>query len=344
MNYLLSNRTQVHPNYIIPDIIQIKYLLEECGYEYYLPKSLLFDLINIFTYHILEENMSLAIKKVNEEQLSFFNSLPLETIHIGTPAERAIYMLIELSKEYNLRTFEKKGTVREYEDNCNLIEELDDRDVIADEENSAEVINKILSLCNKLETKCNFKASSSEEKELKRMKQYKDLMSVRKSEMVRPDFGMKLANKSLNIEVGTDIIVDEVLIFVDDTSASMIKNGGYLVSKAIKRVLCNDVRDVHYYKLARSVKVEKWTSREEKIAGYQDSFTYLNSNSDFRGLRKELEQQNYNKAEIVMFTDGEDIPNTNTFPKGLTITVFSLNYNQKLANICKSTGGSFITL
>ena len=153
MNYLLSSRTQVHPNYIMPDRTQIEYLLEECGYEYYLPESLLFDLINIYAYHILEEDMSGALKKVNEEQLEFFKSLPLNTIHIGTPAERAIYILIELSKEYNLRSFEGEGSVEEYEDNCNLVEELDDRDE-GDEQHSTEVMNKILSLCNKLETKC----------------------------------------------------------------------------------------------------------------------------------------------------------------------------------------------
>lgn len=342
MNYLLSNRTRIHPNYIIPDIIQIEYLLEECGYEYYLPKSLLFDLINIYTYHILEEDMSGALKKMKEEHLEFFNSLPLNTIHIGTPAERAIYMLIELSKEYNLRSFEEEGSVEEYEDNCNLVEELDDRDE-GDDQYSDEIMNKILLLCNKLETKCHFKTSSSEEKDFERMKQYKDLMNVRKSELVRPDFEMKLANKSLTIEAGNETTVDEVLIFIDDISASMIANEGYLVSKAIKRMLCNDVREIHYFKLGRIVELEKWFTREDKLAGYKDSFNYLNGSTDFTGLKKKLLLQNYTKAEIIIFTDGEDVPNESSLPAG-KITTFSLNYNQKLANICKSTGGSFITL
>lgn len=337
-----SNRTRSHKSYI-PKLDK-KYIENMCdylGYTGYIPEVLLHDLINVYTYLGIEGSIENAFidDSKDKELKEFLRTLSYEYFIGNTPVELAIDTLKQLTLEYNLRQLDDGiiENIRCKSEN-NLLD-MDDRDkILSVSEDLIIDYNNILKLSVKLAKSLKLKVIGSGSVKSK-MSGYSDVIKIRKSKLMRPDFNLKLATKSFNVKSSLEEDNEDVIIFIEDCSESMGKGNGYNLVKALQREMVNDVRKIHYYRhFGYSIEYKELYSREDKLIAFSSKVSHHNYVLDYNLVFKEIVK--YSKGDIIIVTDGKDfLPN---YKGNLNLNFVCLKGNRRVNNICKSSGGKMI--
>lgn len=339
----LSNRTKGHKEYIPRlDKKYIEYMCDYLGYSGYLPEVLLHDLINVYTYLELGEDINMALEDDIEFNIKeFLLSLPFSFFVGNTPIELAIDTLKQLTLEYNLRSLNNGNIERLHDISENSLFTLDDRDEVIFPDKTLDIdYDKIIKLGVKLTKELKLKVKSSGDVNIQ-MSSYSDVIKVRKSKLLRPDFKIKLATKSFGIKGYFQEEIEDVLIFIEDCSESMVKGDGFNLVKSLQREMVNDIRKIHYYKhFGYSIEYKELDSRESKLEHFSKVHTPHNYILDFDIVFKELYK--YKKGDIVIVTDGKDfLP---SYEGNLKLNFICLEGDNRINNICKSSGGKMIII
>jgi len=343
-----------HPNYRFPSEESIALALEACGYEHFMPKQLFRDLINLYAYYYLDgnlDNVKYELPSISEvefhlQKKEFLLSLPLDHFDGENPLYKAINTLKGLVHTINFRSVESKKVEFEEDDCTNYIEELDeiDQEIFKERPIDMDVIARVLVLSAKFNLKLPVQMTENlEYTESVRMKTYADVHKANKSDLVRPDFKYKFTNRSLVIQEQLSALEDdeEIIVYLEDASSSMLDNDGYSVSKAIQRLLCKDDRKVHYYRYVKGqVEFYKLNTLEEKIEIFSTPKNYYKKSCDYYELFN-LVTTKYKKGNIIISADGEEaVPRSiNTQLKFFCI---SRIFNLTMKNFVKRTGGKYI--
>ncbi len=338
-----SNRTTQHKGFVPRlDRKHIDFICEKLGYTSYLPEVLLHDLINIYTFLSIEGCIEGAFNEETPDELvEFFNSLSYDFFIGENPIELAIDTLKELTLNYNLRVLNEGAVERVLTLNDNCVFTMDDRDKILIQDKDLDIdYSKIMRLGLKLRLELKLKSTNGKDK-TRRMSSYSDVTKVSKSELLRPDFTLKLATKSFSIKESISESEQEVLVLVEDCSESMGKGDGYNLVKAIQRELCNDVRTIHYYRHhGYSTTLTVLRDREDKLNKFSEEVVHHNYVLDYKTLYKELEI--YSKGDVIIITDGRDfVPD---YKGKLNLYFICLEDDSRINNICKSSGGKMIVV
>ncbi len=338
----LSNRTESTVHYI-PNLrkSRIMHMCEQFGYDCYLPERLFHDLVNIFTYQLLYDDYKLAYNENTSPVMrEFFDSIDFSWAIGNTPVEMAIDLLKILSETYNLRKLDK-GEVKELETiNENSFVKLDDRDEFEDNEEIDIDYNKILKLSMKLGDKLELQKGSGDSIR-KQMSGYGDITRVKKSQLMRPDFNIKLALRNFIVKEKVDEVQEEILVYIEDGSSSMGRNNGYIMAKAMRRELCNDRRTIHYYRhMGYELEFYELKAREEKIECFNSTKEYHKYILDFKFLFRNLTK--YSKGDIIIVTDGKDyVPK---YTGKLRLNYVGTYEDDRIRSMCYKSGGNFIVI
>lgn len=348
---------QPHLSYKFPSEDTIASALERCGYEYYLPEDLFTDLINLYAHYFIEGEPVYSDKKfVVESQKEFYNkldefyrSLKLELYAQRNPLDSAIYTLKSLSKVINFRLLEKfDPEFDEPKELENYKEVLDKKDVLLiDDRNDIDkmdTVAEIINLSTYIADNITMRPGEDTIESTGKIVNVKDILKVKKSSLVRSDLGYKLARKDLVISKDISISKDKsVLVYLEDASISMTENRGYVISKAIQRLLAKDNREIHYYRyVSKNIECYKLKTFEDKLQCFKEDKSYYKSPCDYYSLLQ-LITQKYKNGHVIIATDGQDsVPlevKTN-----LTFHCISPSRSISMNRFIKSTGGKYIII
>lgn len=349
------NLTKIHNNYNLPTKQLILQTLDSLGYEAFFPEKLFYDLMNLCTFHLLNQNHKLAYKTYiqqsdfNKQIINFLNSIQYDfyASFSFTPLELAINILKDLSTRLNFREYEN-GNFLESEavENPKFI--LHDAILFEDIDNdSVYNLNYITELFVYLKIELFDKIINKDIRYKHTLNKTTDFLKSNKSNWVKKDFMYKICTKSLiiNDKAGSIEKEEKILVYLEDASSSMHDNKGYIASKVIRQLLLLSDAKVHYYRyVGDQIDFYILNTYEDKLKCFIDKKYYYKSNCNYNNLFK-LIVDKYNKGDIIIVTDGED-----SMPRNL-VTELSMNFidcsniiNSDMKRLSKLTNGKYIKI
>jgi len=341
MRYMVKS----HRSCNFPTQYQIEVAIELCGYEKYFPEKIFRDLFYIYCYYIFDEDpiyepVPEHKKDFYEEMLELYRGLKLDYYRGTSPMEKAIYTLQDLSRVVDFRKLEQE----EYEESDeNFKKQLTsvDRELCGDIDE--ETVSKITSVCVDILTQIPMDQGTQASEISTTMENYSDVFTAKKSVLVRPDFKHKFANKTLDVNiVSSEQGDEEVLIYLEDVSSSMVEGGGYIASKAVQMALLNIDRPVHYYHYYGSkLELQVLESKEDKIKAFTSPCKYYDISNYYKPLFTQVINE-YKKGHVLVSTDGKDhVPIMNT---SLTFHCVTNVHSSLMMQFVKYTGGKYLML
>jgi hypothetical protein len=335
-----------HPLYRFPNELAIQQCIEYNGYDYFLPKKLLYDLINLYCYYNLNGSIEEAINEkfvINEYQnrlLIFYRSLNLDNFNDGNPLNSAIVTLKELANSINFRSIEDgKNDFVAIADN--YLEELTDQDRTLLNIDDKELIASIIKISKKIKGSINKSEKYEEDIISSKMKNFRDVLKIKRSELVRKDFTLKLTHKNFLVKNKEEHPTEDIIIYLEDASTSMMKKENFVLIKAVQRILCNIDKKVHYYRyFGNKTEFFELNDEESKLKEFKAERKYFKTNCDYYNLLSVFNQK-YNNGEILMVTDCKDsLPNI--VKTNLIFNCISRNYESGMNNFIKFTNGKYL--
>lgn len=343
MNYFINSFK--FPNQ--PDFdYDIELLREKYGYDYYLPESILEDLLNLSVYYAFERsiNNGLMIKQTNLDFINLYKSLDF-SVHEGESyIDTAFNILKYLASNYNLRKLDNNDLeyiVDEHDIYCNFKEELKEVDhVYFDNKIDPKIYNEIIVLTNKLKDSLKEITNNSKLKVKKFIDNKSKVFKSKKSNIVQPTFKSKLALNTLKIK---DENPDKTkLVVIQDMSFSMGKDSNLKIYKPLQRLLYDIDIDIDYYKtINHKILSFELYDKESKLNCFKDKNYYvgkLNNNKV-----KEIIDR-YSETNIILCTDGLDFIKNNLNLGSNKLFAITTNFNKNLKNLCEKSGGKNIIL
>ena len=352
--YLVQS-SLISPNltYRIPDDVRIEYVLEEFGYDKFLPKTLLYCLLSAASYtELCDEHFT-----VTTVQDELIRELLLEVpynIYEGSPLEKAVGAIVDLSETINFRKFENgEGAFKERSDNAvHSIEDLEEEDLdivksVYGNNNEKSIKDFIIAIKN-----FDFGAREAQETVTKfkrtRMKSYNQIAKINMSKFARPDFKCKFALQDFSIKHQEKNIekVNRKLIMIRDASLSMKKYSGVL--RGILSVIAKTDRELYLHTmfaggsemayLADGENIHKYAKELQTfIPGYMTEFSLE--------VTRILSIYSKEDLEVIILTDG-----TESLSKSLVKTKAKFHIvnvdveNTSLEFLTKRTKGKYFML
>lgn len=342
---------QHHPSYKYPNRYQIDQALQELDYEFFVPYSILEDIIALYSWYIsigMIPSFVLDNPFLDTRLQTFYAGLPLAFLggSHDSPLHKAVNAMKLLAKDYDLRAL-SRGVVAE-KTRHNFDQDLDPSAEILlinettklNEAEQGKLIRLIELLRKELPT---MEEQPEEVLQEQNLQSFSDLPKLRKSTYVRPDFSYNLVMKNLRTKRSTKLLEsEEILIYLEDASTSMGKGINFLATKAIHTLLCNDPRPVYYYRFAHKVEMEILATKQEKLKAFSQEKKYYASNCDFK-LVIDTARRDHPRGNIILSTDGEDVCDPFVVLEQ-PIFVVSKTVNKQLANLSKRTNGKFLVI
>lgn len=301
-------------------------IIEECGYNYYIPWELLNDLTTLHICNGLNqsiEELNKIPKYIPAGKENFYHmvqelysKIDFSDYSGHTPAHKAIFTLKDLSKLIDFRKLDN------LEENIlspiqNYVEILDEssNEIMVKEDGKldTEEIAKIVKLSCRIGASLpNKNTYNFNEKNNLKMKSYSEVKKSRKSNMIRPDFKQNLAALKLFIPSKiSKTFSEDALIYLEDASSSMVDNKGLIISKAIQLMILKDPRTVHYYRYAgKYLETHILNTVEDKIKCFSSPKVYKSYNCDYSSLF-DLMESTYERGNIIISTDAVDYVSKN---------------------------------
>jgi hypothetical protein len=311
---------------------------EYTGFNYYLPKEFLIDIVH-FIAHKSFKHENIFYEK--DEIADFLESIP-EFIWEQTKKEynivnKALYILKYCGGVINLKMIDDNQF-------CNVVDKNDNFHSKAKFEfelpsNISDNIETNVDIINTLQ---NLFSKSIESQQIKESCiGYKKITNIKKSLLVREDFEYQItkqiSNRSSESSTSKDII-----IFIEDTSASMSVGKNKIIADVVKFFLCQMKEEIHYFtKDFNDINFIKLKTKEEKI----DFFSTVKFKRDFYEYNIILNSIDklYHNQKLIILTDGDDF-----MPKisiGNKIYVLNTKTEKRFINdLCKINNGKQICL
>tara|TARA_B110000037_G_scaffold85913_1_gene101893 strand:- start:3314 stop:4354 length:1041 start_codon:yes stop_codon:yes gene_type:complete len=336
----------------------VETVMEDCGYNYYMPWGLFEDLVKLHICNGLRRPISdinILPKFIPEGKKEYY--LKLQGLYASldyddyvghTPVHKAFDTLKRLSETINFRSAEdQEEDFLEPTENYVEVIESEDKEILVKNSDTlnSEEIAKIIKLSCKVRTSLPKKSEDTIVKKVNsKMKSYSDLKKSRRSSMIRPDFKQKFAGLKLVVSSKTSESSNEdAFIYLEDASSSMIDNKGLIISKAIQLALLKDPRPVHYYRYAgQSTESYILNTKEEKIKCFSAKKKYKPYNCDYNSLI-DLMNKVYNRGNVIISTDGNDYVPKNKSTK-LVYNCVGIKSNIEMRSFVLSTGGKYFTV
>ncbi len=350
-------------NEYIPDDSLIYNALEDIGYEGFLPKIFIADLLIVSKFKLLR----IDIAEDSDDYTHTMNDI-INSINIVSWIRDTMYLLKRISEKYNLRVIESyanKGTNFNLVDvnfSFNYVFDINDIDEhiqklcnISDDqmqeiEKLPEDIIEILTIANGLGSflKTSKKIVSSN----KQMVSYGDIVKVHKHVFADPLFKYKFSIKAYNLDK------DEIITHKSNKIVIGYFFGNYkrqgivnILIKLLGAIILNnyteDIRVVVY-----SFYADTYSKKE--ICSINGVIHYF---SNPKQLKLFLINNSKALKSMVIENPGDDIifvPNIlsscyigNHLIGSNRINIISVkesNYNLQYANVCKKTAGTFLTI
>jgi len=338
-------------NYIYPCDTRISIVSEFLGYNFYLPEKLLKDICYLAVYHM---SNSPAVYKTIYNKSSFqvkycdlLESINFKSYTGNTPLELAISVLLKLQESYSFRSIDEenenfRGNDLNYKENVSQ-EDVEYIQMLSSTKESRE-ISEILNMS--VITRTIF--GSGKENDIVQcdtnIANLKDLLKLRKSELVKPLFKKKLLMKEFTVIKDTIQPLDKnVLVYLEDASYSMSHNKEIIASVKFALTKLNKV--VHYIRFTDKIlSSEVLTSVEEKVAAFtQPSLNkFYKVSCNYYELFENLSKY-HESGDILLVTDTE-----NQIPieinKKFKLNCVTNKNNVFMKNLVKTTNGKYILL
>jgi len=337
--------TKNYNNYIIPNKDYINNQLEVLGYEYYFPEKLFYTLLNLCCFYFFENNKN-CYNLINSDfdQLVFnlLNSLDLEFYICNDPVEMSINILKDLSHNIDFRKYEKGLNFNTSSSN-ELI--LIENDFIISGSNINYDFLKILNTLNK-----EFSHIKSNNFTLKNkfnnIKKNQDFLKCNKSNWLRPDFNLKLFNKTLKCNIDNKIYNENILIYLEDGSSSIFNNEhSFNCLKAINYFLNSINITIHYYRFYdNKYEFNILSSLEQKKVHFNKDKKFYISSCDYTNLFKHI-FKTYQNGNVIIFSDTNDNIKTDIKTSLKINFINPTKFNNPQVNyLTKLTGGKHIKI
>lgn len=317
---------------------EIELAKEYTGFNYYLPKEFLIDVVHFIAHKSFKHENVFHEK---DEISCFLESIP-EFIWEQTKKEynivnKALYILKYCGGVIDLKMLDDNEFCNIADKDTNFLNKVKfDFELPTNIKDNSEISVDILNTLRDLFSK------SIEPQQIKESCiGYKKITNIKKSLLVREDFGYQLTQQISNKDLESSSSKD-IIIFVEDTSSSMSKGKSKIVADTVKFFLCQMKEEIHYFtKSYDSISFIKLKTKEEKT----DFFSTIKFKRDFYEYNVILNHIDklYHNQKIIILNDGEDF-----IPKitiGNKVYVLNTKGEKKFINdLCKINNGKQICL
>jgi hypothetical protein len=318
---------------------EVEFAKEATGFNYYLPKLFLLDVIN-FIAHKSYSNKDIFL--IKDEISEFLEAIP-QFIWEQTKKEynilnKALYVLKYCGEiiDFKMLDNNKFSEVKSKDDNFYNKAKFEFElplNVQNNVETNIDILNTLYGL---------FSKSVTSNKLNKACVGYKKITKIKKSLFMREDFGYKLTQQVSNKSVESNSTKD-IIIFVEDTSSSMSEGKNKIIADTVKFFLCQMHEEIHYFtKNFDNITFIKLNTKEEKL----DFFSTIKFQRDFYDYDLILNHISkiYNNQKIILLMDGEDY-----IPENIKLNnkIYILNTQKErnpINNLCKINNGKQICL
>jgi hypothetical protein len=317
----------------------IEFAKESTGFNYYLPKLFLIDVIN-FIAHKAYGNID--IFKFEDKVTKFLQSIP-QFIWERTKKEynilnKTLYILKYCGDVIDLKAIEENNIKEINDKNDNFLNNAKFEFTLTSELTAnAEQSVKILNILHNLFSKTT---DSSIVKE--KVTGYKKITKIKKSVFARPDFSY-LITKEISNRTIEDKSERDIIIFIEDTSKSMMSGKNKDIANTVKFFLSQMNEEIHYFtKSFDNIEFIKLTTKEEKT----EFFSTVKFKRDFYDYKLILNHISklYSNQKIILLCDTDDY-----IPKDIHLNneIYVLNTKHEKSsvnNLCKLNKGKQICL
>jgi len=283
--------------YNYPSAETIERKLEELGYIFYYPKSLLKDLIYFYVYNMLGKPIKYTRSQLDfdKQVISFLKSIPIHLVFGNSPLERAVETLRMYVDKINYRSFDQQifiNIVTPVVNNKITKSSIEKYNILSDE--ITPELYKQLELSDIICNFVNLKKLKSCNKKWTNLTSYTEILKGKYSSFVRPDFKNKLVNKTFLVKSKKALFTEKQLVFVEDVSSSMkiYKNKIQAVYYALSTVQEN----IQYYQVHSKI-INKGLFTGDNFLNQE--ITYYTVDYDMNKTLLELE--NYHRSDNVIF-------------------------------------------
>jgi len=330
------------PGYKYPNAHEIDLTCEALGYNLYVPKKVLQDIVylNVYASRKQQPVYFRSFTELEEQYKNFLKSVII--IPVGTPLENAITTLKYFAATVNYRKMEnmEEGFYDEQARNykSDITSEQEELAIKLSNKNDIYDLAEILELGVKIASFFGIK-----DKEVnvtsQRMTSIKDIFSVRYSEWLKPLFKHKIVAKAFEIEREMENPkLSDTLIYCEDDTASMINNLKLLA--ATRWAVLNSKKDVIVYSIS-STCIEMNSITDENRENYVFGSDFFKEECDYENMLQMLNMYDFN-GEIILVTDGQNyVPNIKMNMKMNCVTNAA---NLRMRNLVKRSGGKYLIL
>lgn len=340
--------TQKPKYYRDPTLIDVERMSEIVGYDYFFPPKLFKHILYTNCFHILEGDKNKAFIRTpetpyEEDLQELLINLPFKIVENYEPLEGTFLLLKHLAKEINFFELEKGGDFKTPSNNfCTADINFKEFDVDTSDLEHEELAT-LVKLYGIFKDSFGSVLQENFQKVINKMQKPTDVFKVQKSKFKRPDFLLKALKKTFQIKSNKKTYKNEkIVIYLEDNSASMLKNKGRILAKAMQTLLINQNIPVHYYRFAGGIlSFEILNTKEDKIKAFNGN-KFFNFRTDYNQIVKEINKK-YDRGEVILLSDGNDyvgISNT----KSLIYNYIGLNHNLDMKNFIKYTGGKYLII
>jgi len=333
--------------YKYPSKEEIEFAFDSIDYNFYIPHFLFLDIISLFCYKSHRKEIvwnKLENTEFNIKYKQFLNSIDFDLYPGYTPLNKTINIIRELQKEVNFRSLENMELNFDEVEKFNFKQDISE-DYYKEVKSTFSIISDeflavVLNLSSEISLVTGTKSKSDVVIDSVRAESVKDFFLNNKSFFIKPNFLIKLYEKSFNVEKESEYFnLGESLIIVEDASDSMSENLEIITS--VRHSALTFEGPVHIYRILNSiVEVEILNNKREKIDYFSKPILFKKGNCNYLLLKDILKK--YDKGHLLLCTDGENsIPNIKT---KITINCITNKINNSLRSLCLNTRGKYIII
>jgi hypothetical protein len=277
-------------------------------YDFYLPDQIFSDLINLCSFYYIDGNINNAFNDIYLNQFktnlkNLYLKINYGYFQSNNIIKMSLNILEDLSKTVNLRKLNSEiSSFYENESLSNFKEEIkSDLKFLFHDLDYSNII-KLLKLKNQIKSNLHLKSNNLIESS--KMKNISQINKIKKSQIKRPNFISKLSKKDFYFKNNSKN--KEIIIIMEDCSNSMSEELKNLICKAIKLIILDIEKEIHYFEYSGSL-IKKYilSSNEEKIEFINKPKKYYNFNNNYSFILNKI-LNDYNKGEVFIITDGND--------------------------------------
>lgn len=335
--------------------MEINNSIYDCVYELYFPKGVFTQLINLCNYQLIDGNYRKAFTKNNlfnnPEVVELFNTIDFEFYCIlKQPTSHIVLnILTDLSSRVDFRKLDcntvEKVEGGELNNKVQMTEEF--KDFYSDYTYSNKDLDLILKCYTELQDKLFTGKLEAVKPISRRMRTITEVFKSKKSTLIEPLFMFKALTKSIPVTADATILDQDskVLVYLEDSSSSMIKNNGFRVSRAIQKVLLESKNPVEYYRYSsKGIEYKQLNTSSEKVNAFSKEQTYYSGDCNYTEILDEILIK-YKTSQVIIVTDAQDnVPLVVNSNASINCIDVSNTTNRRWKTLCKSTHGKYLKL